>query len=87
MDAKVLARLHGLIFVHASGWTNIWLESDSEFAVKVLRSSSESIPWRIKSCWEKYAKIRPNINVFVTHIYREGNSIADKLAKLHTQQV
>lgn len=55
--------------------------------MKFFKSTGDNIPWRIKACWDKFATIRQNLNYSVTHIYRDGNSIADMLVKLHVQRV
>lgn len=87
VDTEALAGLHGIMFAHSRGWTNLWIKSDSELAVKLLKSNSKIIPWCIKSCWEKFWAIRPNINLQVSHIHREGNFKADTLTKLHCDNV
>lgn len=97
IDAEILADLHGIMFAYARGWTNLWLESNSELDVKLLRSNGNNILWRISACWDKLRTIRANINLQVSHVYREGNSIGgniviselihDSLAKLHSDNV
>lgn len=45
LDAEVLAGMHGMVFPHARGWNNLWVESDNNLAVKILTSSGKNIPW------------------------------------------
>lgn len=87
MEAKVLAGLHGIVFAHMNGWNSIWLEMDSEYAVRIIKSDGKSLTWRLRSCWQKYERIRSSLTLYISHIDREGNSIADRLAKLHIDRV
>lgn len=73
-----------ILFAHANDWHHIWVEFDFELAVKVLRSRGRNIPWRIRACWTKFALILSSLSLTVSHIYREGNSVVDMLAKSHT---
>lgn len=83
VDAEALAGLHGILFAYSRGWKDLWLETNSTLAMKLIKSNGKTIPWRIKSCWEKFWTIRDDINLQVSLIHREGNSIANTLAKIH----
>lgn len=87
LDAKILAGMHGVIFAHSRGWTDLWLESDNALSIKVLQCDGKMIPWRIRSYWDRYVNARRNTSLPATHIFREGNSIADCLARLHSDHV
>lgn len=86
-DVEILAGLQGVLFAHSQGWTNIWVEFDSELAVRVLCSDGSNISWCVRACWTKFAVIRPSLQMLVTHSHREGNSIVDLLAKLHLHNI
>lgn len=51
LDAEILAGMHGVVFVHARGWTNLWVESDNALAIKVLLCDDKTVPWRIHPHW------------------------------------
>ncbi|KAE9608127.1 putative ribonuclease H-like domain-containing protein [Lupinus albus] len=64
---------------HQKGWENIWLECDSALVVDVFKGNS-MVPWRLANNWHRcLAQISP-MCFKVSHIFREGNSCADKLA-------
>lgn len=44
LDAEVLAGMHGVVFVRLMGWTNLWVETDSTLAIKILKSNGKTIP-------------------------------------------
>ena len=62
------------------GWVNLWVESDSLYVVNLFRDKSNKIPWKFKNRWMRALSFASQIRVVVSHIYREGNAVADKLA-------
>jgi hypothetical protein len=60
---------------------NLWIETDSSLVVLAFKSSS-FIPWSIKTRWLNCQKIASGMNLMVTHVFREGNDIADTLATM-----
>lgn len=87
LDAEVLAGMHGVIFAKARGWNSLWLETDSVLAKKILTVDGKLIQWRIRPAWRRYEESRRQVTLQVSHIHREGNAIADMLAKLHIDRV
>lgn len=68
-----------------NGWRNIWLESDSTSVVKVYRNSSLVL---VMLCNKWHNALHLGFKVISSHIYREGNCYADKLANMgHFVQV
>lgn len=68
------------------GWTNIWLETDSQLVVMAF-SNGLDIPWKLQNRWSNCIGLVKTMNFNVTHIYREGSVCADRLASygLHHQ--
>jgi ribonuclease HI len=62
-------------------WLNLWIETDSSIAVLAFKSIS-IVPWAIRNRWLNCLLLTVNMNVIITHIYREGNDIADSLANI-----
>ncbi|KAL8480976.1 hypothetical protein ACS0TY_027491 [Phlomoides rotata] len=79
-EAELATTLYAIELVHDKGWSNIWLESDSSYVVHILKSSHFEIPWRLLARWHRVRRLRPNLNMVVSHIYREGNAVADRLS-------
>jgi hypothetical protein len=63
------------------GWSNLWLESDY-MLVFLAFSSARIVPWPLRNRWDNCLLLISNMNFYVSHIYREGNHCANKLANL-----
>jgi ribonuclease HI len=62
-------------------WSHLWIESDSKLAILAFKNTS-IIPWQLKNRWSNcMIKIR-DMQIIVSHVFREGNFVADKLANL-----
>jgi len=62
-------------------WKNLWIESDSSLVVMAF-SNDAMIPCCMRNRWLNCKKLLYQMNFVVSHIYREGNKCADKLASL-----
>lgn len=60
-------------------WTHIWLETDSLLVIHYF-SHPQTVPWRLRVPWLNCLYLARQLRFFVSHIYREGNSLADRLA-------
>ena len=63
----------------SNGFTNIWLESDSQLVIQAFKSKS-IVPWGLKNRWDNCIGIIQGLNFCASHIYREGNVCADSRA-------
>ncbi|XP_019433032.1 PREDICTED: uncharacterized protein LOC109339940, partial [Lupinus angustifolius] len=79
----VYAEMHSAIkavnIAFNRGWRNLWLESNSTTVVDIFNNNSLA-PWKLFADWNNCKRKLQSMNVRITHIYREGNSCADKLA-------
>ncbi|XP_077228512.1 uncharacterized protein LOC143861469 [Tasmannia lanceolata] len=80
-ELEILAIERGIHLAMSLDHFNIWIESDSKFAVDVVQGSIPP-PWKkinviihIRDLLSHFKKWR------ITHIWREGNSVADILSK------
>ncbi|KAH6818323.1 hypothetical protein C2S51_001926 [Perilla frutescens var. frutescens] len=78
--AELLAVLVALEWAHSLSLDFIWLEADSIYVVNLLSSRSLQVPWILKARWKCVLDFIDSIHFCVSHIYREGNSVADILA-------
>ena len=69
---------------HKYNWVNLWVETDSSFVVWLFHSNSTHLPWNFKNRWLRAVHRARLLNARVSHIYQEGNCVADKLASLAT---
>jgi ribonuclease HI len=62
-------------------WMHLWIESDSHLAILAFKNP-KLIPWQLHNRWSNCLLKLSVMEVMVSHVYREGNSVADKLSKL-----
>ena len=62
-------------------WKDMWLETDSQLVLLACKDVS-MVSWSIRNRWNNCMDVTKNMNVFVSHIYREGNTYTDGLANL-----
>ncbi|XP_057790938.1 uncharacterized protein LOC131008050 [Salvia miltiorrhiza] len=79
-EAELLAITHAIRIAHNRGWLYLWIESDSVYIVKILANRSCNVPWRFIAAWREILRLLPESHLQVTHIYREGNKVADIMA-------
>ena len=77
--AETLAIILAIEHAAQHGWRNLWLESDSTSALMIF-SNSSLVPWLLRNRWNNARRL--GIQVISSHIFREGNNCADKLANM-----
>lgn len=79
--AEATAMRNGIKAVAKAGFTNIHIEGDSRILIQAVKRQIQ-VPWAIQVLVQdiNYFLERFN-NVVVYHIFRQGNSAADWLAK------
>ena len=65
------------------GWNNLWIECESSLIIQAF-GNPLLVPWRLHGKWEKWLFFCKDIVFCYSRVYREWNSLADKLAKLDT---
>lgn len=65
------------------GWHNLWIECDSKLVLDAFKNIS-LVPWKLVNRWKNCLYIADRMNIRFSHIFREGNSSADKLAAYGT---
>jgi hypothetical protein len=79
--AELLGVMNAIEIAHEKGWWNLWLETDSLMVTLAYKSSS-MVPWMLRNRWNNCMVMIKDMNFILSHIYREGNALADKLASL-----
>jgi ribonuclease HI len=83
--SSLIAELSGVMraieLAKANNWQNVWIESDSSFVVLAYKNPYV-VPWSIRSRWLNCHALASSMNILVTHVYREGNIVADSLANM-----
>ena len=62
-------------------WKYLWIETDS-MLVTLTFKSSKLVPWHLQNRWDNCIHLISSMAFMVTHIYREDNRCADKLANI-----
>ena len=81
-EAALMGVIEATKFARQYKWTHLWFECDSPYIVNLLRSRSREVPWKLLAIPVKILNYLGKIRFHATHIYREGNHVADKLALL-----
>jgi len=76
--AELCAFMRAIEIANLKNWNNIWIETDS-FLVALASKSSKRIPWSLRNRWNNVMAVVKDLNCMATHIYREGNQVADLL--------
>jgi len=75
----VLGIILAIEYAARQGWRNIWLESDSTSALLVF-AKPMLVPIMLRNRWQNARLL--GIQVISSHIFREGNRCAYKLASI-----
>ena len=78
-NSEVMGFIIALEFAAQNGWNRLWLESDSTSALMVFNNIS-LVSILMRNRWHN-ARHR-GVQVISSHIFREGNCCADKLATI-----
>ncbi|CAJ2650982.1 unnamed protein product [Trifolium pratense] len=79
--AEAMGVILAIEHAYAQNWSHLWIESDSKL-VSLAFKSPNIIPWKLKNRWLNCIYMTRNMSFIISHIYREGNHCADKLANL-----
>jgi ribonuclease HI len=79
--AELCGVMRAIEIAAGKNWRNLWLETDSTLVVMAFKSSA-LVPWDLGNRWLNCIRITNNMNFVVTHVYREGNQCADRLANI-----
>ena len=79
--AELLAFIQAIELAWERNWFQIWFELDSKAVVQCVNNPSYSPPWQLLNRWRNCRYKMNNMQLYITHNYREGNAVADKLSK------
>jgi hypothetical protein len=68
-------------FLYWTYWCNYCYRGDSKLVTLAFKSQL-AIPWKFRNRWNNCLLLVRNMYSVVSHIYREGNHVADKLTNL-----
>jgi ribonuclease HI len=79
-QAELCAAMRAIEVAHIMNLNNLWLESDSELVVHAFKNTNFMVAWNLRNRWHNAKLLLSHMNYIVSHIYREGNQVADTLA-------
>jgi ribonuclease HI len=77
-EAELTGIILALEYVASHSWQILWMESDLTSVVQAFKNV-DIIPYRLRNQWHNCFHL--GIQSICSHIYREGNCCADKLAE------
>ncbi|PRQ49267.1 putative ribonuclease H-like domain-containing protein [Rosa chinensis] len=80
IDAEVLVVIEAVEVAMVRRWTHVWLETDSALVVRYF-NKPDLIPWRWRIPWMNCLYKISHFTFQISHIFREGNALADKFAR------
>jgi ribonuclease HI len=81
LHAELCGAMRAIEIAYHLNWKNLWLETDSSVVVSAFNNSFEPVVWNLRNRWHTTLSLLNDMNCIVTHIHREGNQVADLLAK------
>ncbi|XP_077252520.1 uncharacterized protein LOC143891908 [Tasmannia lanceolata] len=78
---ELKAILKGILLAEKLNISDVWIESDSLFAVNIIAKKSTP-PWKDINLINKISETLVKFNQWsISHCWREGNAVADCLSK------
>lgn len=81
LHAELIGIIMAVEIVFDKKWHHLWIETDSKIATLAIKSPS-IVPWKLKNRWNNCVGKLQSMQFILSHIYREENHRADKLANL-----
>ncbi|CAJ2644894.1 unnamed protein product [Trifolium pratense] len=81
LHAELIGVMNAIEIAHSKGWNKLWIESDSQL-VNLAFKSDHIVPWKLRNRWFNCLTLTKTMHFRATHIYREGNCCADRMAAL-----
>jgi ribonuclease HI len=79
-QAELCGAMRAIELAHQYKLKNIWLESDSLLVVSAFSNRFVQVSSNLRNRWKNTLILLNAMNCIVTHIHREGNTVADLLA-------
>jgi ribonuclease HI len=82
--SSFIAELNGALMAievaSQMNWLNLWLETDSELVVSAFKDPNRLVTWSLRNRWNNALGLIRHMNFVISHTFREGNAVADRLA-------
>jgi ribonuclease HI len=78
--AEICGAMRAIEIASQHNWQNLWIESDSTLVVDAIKNPGKPVAWQLRNRWKNAMVLFRQMNCVITHIYKEGNQVADSLA-------
>jgi ribonuclease HI len=78
--AEMCGVIRAIEIAFQNHWGNLWLETNSSCVVAAFNNPNKPVAWSLRNRWKNALHMTTHMNFMVSHIYREGNQVADLLA-------
>ena len=79
-EAELTSLMLAIEKAYEVNWHNIWIETDSSYVVNLFNRGIGKVSCRFHSRWARAVYRAKELNIIVSHIFREGNNVADRLS-------
>ena len=79
-EAEIMGLILAIEAGHQFNWNTLWVKTDSIFVLWALESKTLHVPWIIINRWIRALCFSEQLKLTISHIFLEGNCVADKLA-------
>lgn len=81
LNAGIMGVILAIETTHNNNWHHLLIECDSKLATLAFKSP-HIVPCHLKTRWNKCLHLLSSMNFMISHIFREDNNCANKLANL-----
>ncbi|KAM7472576.1 hypothetical protein LguiA_010759 [Lonicera macranthoides] len=85
--AEFMVVIIAVKMAHSKGWRKIWFEMDSTITLSNFFNRNYTPPWKLQRRWEACWSMLDDMEVRSSHIFREGNVLADILSNMALRHV
>jgi ribonuclease HI len=78
--AEICGFMRAIEIAYQKSWNHLWIETDSLLVVSAFNHPDKPVAWSLRNRWKNAIFMASHMHIIVTHIYREGNQVADLLA-------
>jgi ribonuclease HI len=78
--AEISGAMRAIEIAFHKKWTHLWIESDSSSVVAAFKNPDKQVAYGLRNRWKNALAMVGQMNCVITHIYREGNQVADLFA-------
>ncbi|KAL8479388.1 hypothetical protein ACS0TY_026313 [Phlomoides rotata] len=80
-EAELATTFSEVEIAYDKHWLHLWLETDSVYVVNIFKSHTSLVLWRLLGQWHRVRRLMGDMQIVVSHMFREGNASADRYSR------